>query len=272
MSDNIEVNITANIPVRGYIYLLKLCDTNHRIIYKPGKCINFYKRYKKYNYAEILTFIVSDNITNDENEILNIFNINCKLDTGREFFLAKDDNFVLKLFMDYFSNKINRTIEISNSNSNNVVVTDNVVIEPVIIEPLVVEPLVVEPLVTDNVVIENVINTIIEYICPNKNCNKKFNYCSYLKKHLVYSYHCNKTIENIDSYISEIKEIKEIKKTNIVKIIKEYKCDNCKNNYRNNFTLQRHINKSNCTLFIQRTILLQQLSALQQEHDNLHIN
>ena len=65
------------IPIKGYIYLLKMCDTNHRIIYKPGKSVNFYKRYKEYNYAEILTFIVSDDITKDENEIIRLFNINC---------------------------------------------------------------------------------------------------------------------------------------------------------------------------------------------------
>ena len=39
---------------KGYIYLLKLGDTNNRIIYKVGKSINFYKRYKEYNYAVIL--------------------------------------------------------------------------------------------------------------------------------------------------------------------------------------------------------------------------
>ena len=231
-------------PVEGYIYLLKMCDTNNRIIYKPGKSVNFYKRFKKYYYAKILTFIVSDDITKDENEIIKLFNINCKLDTGREFFLAKDDNFVLKLFMDYFSNKINRSIEISNSSVN------TVVIEPVVIEPIVVEPIVVKA-VAENLVTENIVDTIIEYICPNINCKKQFDYCSYLKKHLVNSYHCNKSIDNIDLYISEIKEMNDIKKTNI-RTIKEYKCSNCKHNYQNNFTLQRHMNNSKCTKYIKQ--------------------
>jgi hypothetical protein len=240
--------MSDNSPVEGYIYLLKMCDTNRRIIYKPGKSINFYKRFKKYYYAEILTFIVSDDITKDENEIIKLFNNNCKLDTGREFFLAKDDNFVLKLFMDYFSSKIDRSIETSNSITS----VNNIVSEPIVTENIVPEntdtdiETVIEP------VVEPVVDIIIEYICPNINCNKKFDYCSYLKKHLVNSYHCNKTIENIDSYILEIKEINEIKKTNIVKTLKVYKCSNCKHNYQNNFTLHRHMNNSKCTKYIQK--------------------
>ena len=35
--------------IKGYIYLLKVGDTKNRIIYKVGKSINFYKRYKEYN-------------------------------------------------------------------------------------------------------------------------------------------------------------------------------------------------------------------------------
>jgi len=242
--------MSDNLPIKGYIYLLKMCDTNHRIIYKPGKSVNFYKRYKEYYYAEILTFISSNDINKDEDEIIKLFNINCKLDTGREFFLAKDDNFVLKIFMDYFSNKINRNIDISNSSVISSLSISNLVVEPVVIEPVVVEPIVVKA-VAENLVTENIVDTIIEYICPNINCKKKFDYCSYLKKHLVNSYHCNKSIDNIDSYISGIKEMNDIKKTNI-KTIREYKCSNCKHNYQNNFTLQRHMNNSKCTKYIKQ--------------------
>lgn len=233
--------MSDNLPIKGHIYLLKMCDTNNRIIYKPGKSVNFYKRFKKYYYAKILTFISSNDINKDENEIIKLFKINCKLDSGREFFLAKDDNFVLKIFMDYFSNKINRSIETSNSNTS---ITS--------ISNLVVEPVVTEPVVTEPVVTVNVVDTIIEYICPNINCKKNFDYCSYLKKHLVNSYHCNKTINNIDLYISEIKEMNEIKKTSI-RTEKEYKCSNCKHNYKNNFTLQRHMNNSKCTKTLNNT-------------------
>ena len=65
--------MSDNIPTKGYIYLLKMCDTSHRTIYKPGKSVNFYKRYKEYNYAKILTFIISDDINKDKNEIINLF-------------------------------------------------------------------------------------------------------------------------------------------------------------------------------------------------------
>ena len=247
--------------MKGCIYLLKMCDTIHNIIYKVGKSINFYKRFKQYYYAEILTFIISDDITKDENEIIKLFNINCKLETGREFFSAKDDNFVLKLFMDYFTNKINRSIELNNNTVNNSVIStvNNVVDEPILTEIIITDNLVVtEPIVVESVPTEVFVDTIIEYICPNINCKKKFDYCSYLKKHLVNSYHCNKTIDNIDLYISEIKEMNDIKKYNILKtIIKEYKCSNCKHNYLNNFTLQRHMNNSKCTNYIKDSILQQ---------------
>jgi hypothetical protein len=62
--------MSDNLPIKGHIYLLKMCDTNHRIIYKPGKSVNFYKRFKKYYYAKILTFISSNDINKDENEII----------------------------------------------------------------------------------------------------------------------------------------------------------------------------------------------------------
>ena len=226
--------MSDNLSIKGYIYLLKISDTNNRIIYKPGKTINFYKRFKKYYYAEILNFIVSDDITTDENEIIKIFNINCKLDTGREFFIAEDDYFVLKLFMDYFTNKNNKNIELSNSIINSVV-TDNVVVDTLIIDNI-----------SDS---SKNINT--EYICPNIYCKKHFDYCSYLRKHLLNSYHCNKSIDNIDLYITEINNLK---KNSVRKIIKEYKCSNCNNNYKNKFTLQRHISNSKCTKSIQHNI------------------
>lgn len=193
------------IPIKGCIYLLKLCDTNQRIIYKVGKSINFYKRFSKYNYAEILMFITSDDITQDENEIINIFNINCKLDKGREFFLAKDDCFVLNLFINYFNTKNNRNM----ITSNIVVNTDNRIIE---IENSINT---IENISIDNMVIEHIENAtdnntnIVDYVCPNINCNKKFNYCSYLKKHLLNSYHCNKSIDNINLYFIEIDKIKK---------------------------------------------------------------
>ena len=105
---------------KGYIYLLKLGDTNNSIIYKIEKSINIYKQN---NYAEILTFIISNDITNDENEIIKLFKINCKLDKGRKFFLAQNNLFVLNLFLSYFINKNNS--EINESNESNEIIKCN---------------------------------------------------------------------------------------------------------------------------------------------------
>jgi len=170
--------MSLNIPTKGHIYLLKLCDTKNRIIYKPGKSINFKQRYKAYYYAEILKFCISDDITKDENEIIKLFNINCKLDKGREFFLAKDDNYVLKLFMNYFNSKIN----LSNSVNN---------------------------LVGETIVAKNKVNTTIDYFCPT--CKKKFNYASRLKTHLETTIHCKKTTEEIKSFFLQFKKQADFK-------------------------------------------------------------
>ncbi len=37
--------MSDNLPIKGCIYLLKMCDTTNNIIYKVGKSINFYKRF-----------------------------------------------------------------------------------------------------------------------------------------------------------------------------------------------------------------------------------
>ena len=250
--------MSDNIPTKGYIYLLKMCDTSHRTIYKPGKSVNFYKRYKEYNYAEILTFIISDDITKDENEIIKIFNINCKLDTGREFFLAKDDNFVLKLFMDYFMNKINRNIEGSE-------VIEPVVIEPVIVEPVIVEPVIVEPLVIIEHVVEstNTIETIenrkiLERTCPT--CKKEFNFASRLKSHLETTIHCKKTDSEIAIFFKKFEKISN------------FKCDICNYKYTKRQNLQRHIEHSSCKNIIEQRKLLIQLETIKLQISNLSVN
>ena len=46
------------IPTKGYIYLLKMYYINDLVIYKVGKSINFYQRYKGYNYTDILVMIL----------------------------------------------------------------------------------------------------------------------------------------------------------------------------------------------------------------------
>ena len=273
--------MSDNLPIEGYIYLLKMCDTNHRIIYKPGKSVNFYKRYKEYYYAKILTFIVSDDITKDENEIIKLFKINCTLDTGREFFLAKDDNFILKLFMDYFTNKINRSIELNNNTFNNSVIStvNNVVVDHVVVDHVVVEPVVVDPIVTEEVFIDPVVgeaivtvnvvtsnNTtdtienrkILERTCPT--CKKEFNFASRLKFHLETTIHCKKTDGEINTFFKQFEKI-----SNFI-------CEICNYKYTKKQNLQRHIEHSECKKFIEQKKLLIELENIKLQISNLSVN
>ena len=276
--------MSDNLPIKGHIYLLKMCDTKHNIIYKVGKSINFYKRYKEYNYAKILNFIVSDDITKDENEIIKLFKVNCNLDTGREFFLAKDDNYVLKLFMDYFTNKINRSIDISNSAVNNITSDNNVVIESVVIEPVVIEPVVIEhvvtepvfiePIVIDPVVIEPIVidpvvensstiesietRKLLERTCPT--CKKEFNFASRLKAHLESTIHCKKTDAEITTFFKKFEKISN------------FNCDICNSKYTKRQNLQRHIEHSSCKKFIEQKKLLNELETIKLKISNLSIN
>ena len=260
--------MSDNIPTKGYIYLLKMCDTKRRIIYKPGKSINFYKRFQNYNFAEILIFIASNNITHDENEIIKLFKINCKLDTGREFFLAKDENFVVKLFMDYFSSKITRSIDISNRTVNNITST-NVVVEPEVFEAVVVVPVadpvvvaepapVVESTTTTTIIetIEN--NKILERTCPN--CKKEFNFASRLKAHLETTIHCKKTDAEITNFFKQFEKI-----SNFI-------CEICNYKYTKKQNLQRHIEHSECKKFIEQKKLLNELETIKLKISNLSIN
>ena len=268
------------IPMKGYIYLLKMCDTNHNIIYKVGKSINFYKRFKKYNFAEILIFISSKDITKDENEIIKLFKINCKLDTGREFFSAKDDNLVVKLFMNYFSSKIN---ENSGDTSNTSIISSlsvsNIVVEPIVINNLIIDPI-VENIVTENMVTANIVDDIVddndtieessntiesienkkilERTCPT--CKKEFNFASRLKSHLETTIHCKKTDSEITKFFKKFE-----KKSN-------FKCNICNSKYTKLQNLQRHIVNSTCKTFIEQNKLLNELETIKLKISNLSIN
>ena len=112
------------IPIKGHIYLLKMYDTTENVlVYKVGKSINIEKIYELHPFTKLLIFNSSDNITHDKFEIINIFNMNCTLHKGRDFFTAPDDNFVLRLFSSYFrihnylSNLLNNSI-VENIDSN----------------------------------------------------------------------------------------------------------------------------------------------------------
>ena len=227
--------------LKGQIYLLMMSDNYQNSFYKIGRSIDFNKRGKSYNYSEILSIMKSDDIVYDESEIIKLFNKKCKLNKGREFFTSTNGcDYVLKLFLEYFLNKINSSIEniiaIPNTNiienvSNIIEVVNNVIPDTNIVDNVV-----------DNIV-ENIEKIHIDYICSNINCKKIFNYPSHLKIHLEKSYHCNKTIDNIDEYIQNI-ILK--KKDNIVNNIDKNICIYCKKKYLNKFTLTRHLNTSQC--------------------------
>ena len=223
------------IITKGYIYLIKMCDTNYRTIYKIGKSTNFDKRIKNYNYIEILNFIISDDINNDENEIIKIFNLNCKIDKGREFFTAKDDSFVLKLFVNYFNNKINN---INNIIISNIIIDKNIVVNNA--DNADNEDN--EDNNDDNIELvesdensENIDNNkILGRTCPT--CSKIFDYSSRLKAHMEITFHCKKTSEEIDNFFLQFK-----KQAN-------FKCNICSNEFTKNHNLKRHINNSKCKI------------------------
>ena len=233
------------IPIKGFIYLIKMCDTNHRIIYKVGKSINFYKRYKGYNYAEILTFIISDDITNDEDEIINIFSKNCKLDKGREFFTAQDDIFVLHIFVNYFNDKIKKQYE------------ENIIAQKILSEKLLTEKLLADKILDKKILEEKIVvkkdnnNNIIynpncDKTCPT--CKIVFKFPSRLKTHLETTIHCKKSPEEIKNYFINIKKQKaRCFITNPTSTNTFFKCDKCDNIYTFLQNLNRHKINSKCT-------------------------
>ena len=109
----------------------------------------------------------------------------------------------------------------------------------------------------------------MEYICSNINCKKSYPYPSYLRKHLINSYHCKKLILDIDKYIKDIidnnKEIVNDKN----KIIDTLKCKFCSKNYANNFTLSRHIKNSKCSKKTEQEERDKQIVILQKQIDEL---
>ena len=260
--------------IKGYIYLLKVGDTKNRIIYKVGKSINFYKRYKEYNYAEILTFIISDDIDNDELEIIKLFNINCKLDTGREFFTAQSDLFVLNLFLTYFKNKneINLSVEQNNNTDTNTNINTDTNIDTNTNTDTNTD------INTDtninintdtdtntntntNINIENseINSKILNKTCPN--CNKLFQFPSRLKDHLKNTIHCNKTDNDIKLFF------KKYNKNNTEK----FKCEICYVNFSTLHNLNRHCKNSKCNKFIKQKNLLNSIETLKLEINNLQI-
>ena len=109
----------------------------------------------------------------------------------------------------------------------------------------------------------------MEYICSNINCKKIFPYPSYLKKHLTNSYHCNKTITDIDKYIKDIIDNNKLIANDTTNIIEALKCKFCKKTYVNNFTLTRHLKESKCSKNKEQIERDKQIAILQKQIDDL---
>ena len=176
--------------------------------------------------CEGVIFIFSNDITNDENEIIKLFNINCKLDTGREFFLAQNDLFVLNLFLTYFNNinnnqnnlsivetnETNETSETSETNETNETSETSETSE------------------TNETSETSETSEILKKTCPT--CNKFFQFPSRLKIHLQNTIHCKKTDNDIKKFFNKYN------KNNSEKV----KCEICNLQFSTIYNLNRHIN------------------------------
>jgi hypothetical protein len=220
-------------------------DTINNInIYKVGKSINFCQRYKGYNYAEILMFISSDDITNDENEIIKLFNQNCKLNKGREFFIAQDDLFVKKLFLDYFTEKTNRSIAAN-------IITKKILEEKILAKQLLKNKKLDKKILQEKIVVKedsnnNIIyNTNCDKTCPT--CKIVFKYSSRLKSHFQLTFHCKKTPDEIKNYFLNIKKQKSrCLMTYATSTNNIFKCEKCNSTYTFLHNLNRHKTHSKC--------------------------
>ena len=99
-------------------------------------------------------------------------------------------------------------------------------------------------------------------ICPNINCNKEFVYISELKRHLTKSYHCGKTITDINLYILQKKNLK---KTG------DKTCIYCKTIYSKKSCLDRHIKNSKCSRIYNDLNRQKQIEDLKIEIEKLKL-
>jgi hypothetical protein len=294
------------IPTKGFIYLLKICDLdNNKIIYKVGKSINIAKRLKKYNFPTILHIATSDDITTDEYEIIKLFKINCKLYEGREFFTSEDETFVLKLFINYFNNKINKIYE-ANKITNIVndllinVVNDvvNNLVSIDIIKEVVRNEIVGNNVVSNNVVsneggneivnevsndivIDNIISENVD--SSNDNSNDNSNTIESIENRKILERTCP-TCKNIFNFASRLRVHLETtihcKKSpeEITKFFKpfekqsNFKCNICCSKYTHMQNLQRHIQTTDCKKYIKQNKLLNEIENMKKEIIKLNIN
>jgi hypothetical protein len=199
--------------ISGHIYLIKLCAPSGKCIYKIGKSENFMNRLNDYLYFDILNIIKSDDISKDENNIINIFSKKCILDKGREFFTGPDENNAICLFMDYFNEK---------HKANKIINEEKEIIIKEIKEKNKMKK-------TSSIIVENL-------ICPK--CNQEYKYPCLLKRHLKNSARCkddNIIVEAIKKNNEEnncndcnICNKSFSRKSNLIRHLKETKCSNIK--------------------------------------------
>ena len=109
----------------------------------------------------------------------------------------------------------------------------------------------------------------MEYKCSNINCKKSFPYPSYLRKHLINSYHCKKIIIDIDKYIKDIIDNNKKIVNDKSKVIDTINCKFCSKKYVNNFTLSRHLKNSKCSIKTEQEERDKQIAILQKQIDDL---
>jgi hypothetical protein len=269
--------------IKGQVYVVKMCDTIQNAYYKVGRSIDFFERKKCYNYSEVLNVMKSDDIVYDETEIIKIFNKNCKLNKGKEFFTAESDDFVLNIFLDYFQNKLKKNIK------------SKAIIEPAIepfvkLETIIESKSTIEPLIESIIqsiepdiesIIEPVTEPVVEHIIKNivktykhtcTKCNNNFKYASYLQRHMNSKKECkilklnkNNDMKNNDMKNSNLLNLyildtfKQYLDTKTQKIItsednkifnkeikKIYNCNNCNSNFTSRQALHRHKKLKRC--------------------------
>lgn len=294
--------MSDNIPIKGFIYLLKMSDLdNNKIIYKVGKSINIAKRLQKYNFPTILHIATSNDITIDEYEIIKLFKINCKLYKGREFFTSEDETFVLKLFINYFSNKINKTYEANNItnivNDLLINIVNDVVNNLVSID--IIKEVVKNDIISNNVVSNNVVSNergneivnevsndiVIDNIITENvdNSNDNSNTIESIENRKILERTCP-TCKKMFNFASRLRAHLETtihcKKSpeDITKFFKQFekksnfKCNICCSKYTHMQNLQRHIQTTDCKNYIKQNKLLNEIENMKKEILKLNIN
>ncbi len=230
----------------GHIYLVIIYGENYKI-YKIGKSIQIDIRIKSYNCSKPLNITNSNDIDYDESELIKIFNENCTLYKGREYFTGESDEFMLKLFLNYFINKKCETKTIIDKK-----------IQEVKEVPEVTEVKEVQEI---QEVPEVILNNLEDRTCTN--CNKIFIYPTELRKHFKNTICCKKSDEDIKDFFIQIKINKQEQDKN-----RKHKCNNCNTIFVQKCTLTRHMKNSKCNKDHKEKII--KIKILQKQIDELN--